>query len=273
MMPESEVAQGVHDHPKFKLGKAAKKVNAKTVSMNDFVSREIQVPLKWDLDTNRAPFKSHLWGNDQFGDCVVAARANHLLRLERIETRRTPGLTDTMAIDTYKAMTGCVSPGDSNDTGLVMLDALAAWRAGWELKFGSSTKKYSIDAFGQISTNDHWLLKAATYLFNGIEFGFNLPASAQSQTRQGFWDVTTGPGSEPGSWGGHAVTCKRFDDQGMYVLSWGREIRVTTAFIDAYADEAWTVIDSLDNWRATHGVLDVAKLLDYFNQVGIKQHQ
>jgi hypothetical protein len=113
----------------MKLGKQDYKHDPRTLKMAKFLSPDIHIPDVFNFDKGRAPFPDHMWGNDQYGDCVIAARANATLRIERVEQRRTLALVDDDAINTYKRLTGCNSPGDSNDTGLVMLDANRDWRS------------------------------------------------------------------------------------------------------------------------------------------------
>lgn len=254
----------------FKLGKGIAQEDNKTLKLANFVNSSIQIPISYDFDKNRSKFPANTWGNLLYGDCVIAGRANQLVRLERAETKKNISLVDDQVVSKYKELTGCVSPGDDKDTGLIILQALKDWRTnGWTLPQGKSERKFSIDAFAKIDHSNHWLLRAAIYLFNGVQFGFALPVSAQSQTAKGYWDVVPGQGSEPNSWGGHCVSAFSYDADNIYVLTWGKKVKVSNAFVDKYADEAWSVIDSLDNWASTN-YLNVPKLIDEANQLGIR---
>lgn len=271
-VPQKVEAKGIHKHDEFKLGKAPHRPDPKTLMM-DRVVGEVAIPPTWDFDKDRAVFKPHVWGNDNYGDCVFAARANQEVRLERIETRRTPGITDNMVIDTYKEKTGCVSPGDANDVGYEIIQAMREWRAGWPLKFGDHLKNYEIAAFGYVNPANIELQKTCCYLFTGIQYGINLPWTAAQQIDKGDpWDVVEngGPDTEPGSWGGHCVFSKRFDSKGLYVITWGQEVLMTPAFIQKYSDESWAVIDALDSWRnVSSSVLNVDKMIQELRDVGV----
>ena len=257
---------------KMKLGKQAYKPDDRTVKMAKFMDLTVKAPGKFDFDHGRKPFPSKVWGNDAYGDCVFAAQMNELLRVERIETRHTLPATDEDVVRTYQALTGCRAPDDANDTGFVMLDALNWWRnTGWMISANEDYNQYKIAAFGELDSGDHNQLRLGIYLLHGIQLGFALPRTAQQQTRQGFWDVTDGPGSEPGSWGGHAVYAKRYDNGHVYVKTWGMEIKVSNAFVDKYCDEAWVIVDSVDKWRK-HDALDVDKLMQYLDQIGATKH-
>lgn len=256
---------GIHDHPDFKLGKQDHKHDDKTLMMANFMEVPV-VPTKFDLEKNRAPFPVHIWGNNEYGDCVIAAEANALLRMERIETRRTVKAQDADAIKRYKHLTGCNNPGDSNDTGLVILDSMSDWRNNG---FPVGAHTFQIAAYGELDPLEHDQLRAGIYLLHGIHFGFALPISAQQQTEQGFWDVTLGVDSAPGSWGGHCVYADKYDEDNIYVWTWGREIRVSNAFVRKYADEAWAVVDNLDKWRKNDH-LDVPGLEKALHDIGAK---
>jgi hypothetical protein len=265
-------AGNIHLDDNFKTGKQPPKTDNKTVMMADFIDTGVLTPDEFDWDKGRSPFPKNVWGNDDYGNCVFAAEANQMLRFERAETRRTLKLTDDQVIARYKALTGCVSPGDDRDNGFVILDALRDWRAGWDLQFGTHKRQYKISAFGSIDISNSKLLDTCIYLFDGVQLGFDLPLTARAQTHNGVWDYDPNGGSlaQPGSWGGHAVWGVAYSHTGIEIITWGRRVKVTTAFCQNYMDEGWVVIDDLDSWRLTHGILKVDKLLDYFSQVGIQ---
>lgn len=257
-----------------RLGKKDYKFDKRTLRMANFMRVErIAAPPTFDLDKKRAPFPLGPWGNDAWGNCVVAGRANHLLRFERIEARRTLKLRDDQVITKYKELSGAMSPGDAHDEGLVVLDTLNDWRRnGWNLSFGNTTRNYSVAAFAEIDPYDPQLVRDAIYLFHGVQLGFSLPRSAMEQTRHGYWDVVKPDSSltEPGSWGGHLVYAKRYDEENVYVLSWGIEVKVSNAFMDEYCDEAWGVVDNLDSWGRSK-VFVVDDMVNELKQIGAIQ--
>lgn len=269
------VAKGTHNHPRFKLGAilGSEAHDLRTLNFADFLNSDVQHPKKWDFDKGRKAFASHVWGNDQYGDCELAARANYINRIQRAETKRTPHFNDDDVIDLYKKMTGCEIPGDNNDSGMTTLDNLKQWRNGWTPdSLAGSEYTYSIDAYGFIDPSNESLLRLASYLFNGVLLGIWLPVTAQAQTEAGGpWDYVPSAGweAEPGSWGGHAVLSKRYDDENIYVLTWGTEIRVTNAFVKEYVDEAYVAVESFRAWQTYKHVFDVSKLIQTMNDIGI----
>jgi hypothetical protein len=283
-------AKGIHDHPKYKLGAVldpeAKK-NCK-VHWDKFLVSDISVPTTYDYDATiqAPPIPDSMWGNDQYGDCECAGRANYLLRLQRNQTGENIPLTDDDVIALYKSITGCVSPGDNNDTGMSTLQNLQSWKAGWTLDKAwsgstvASDRTFGLDAYGYVDYTNQELIRAAIYLFGGVIWGVNLPQTAQEQTQNGGpWTVTGNPNDPndpayPGSWGGHCVYSKRFDADNIYVLTWDEEIQVTNEWIATYAMESYSVIDSLDAWLAANGQnLNVQALLQEMQSEGIQVQQ
>src|SRR6059036_52839 len=96
----------------FRLGKQEYMHSPLTLRLARYILPDIHVPEIYDFDKTRKPFPFRVWGNDAWGDCVIGGRANHLLRLERVEQRRTIPLFDHDAVSLYQQMTGSQAPED-----------------------------------------------------------------------------------------------------------------------------------------------------------------
>lgn len=273
----TETAKGIHDHPQYKLGSILGSKDKVKLKLSDFVKPTVTAPVSWDFDKDKKAFPVQVWGNDEYGDCEIAGRCNYLMRLQRQQTHLTIDLASKDAIAIYKEMTGCVSPGDAGDTGMTTLDNLQQWKAGWSitknwLKGGQGTRDYKLSAYGCVDNTNDELLRTCMYLFSGVLFGIDLPATAQAQTDQGVWDVvdpSLGGDSEPGSWGGHCVYGVAYDADSVTVLTWGRRVKMTEAFINAYVMESYSVIDSFDPWYDFTHALDVNALIQSMKDQGI----
>lgn len=242
----SDVIQESPEHVVYKLGKKPNDPTKPRLDLTRSLSISVQAPQQFMLDQAlNASFIPYTWGNTQYGDCVIACRANHAQRLEFTERGFHVNIHEQDAIDEYKKLTGCVSPGDANDTGLVIQDALNEWRKnGWHVHY--SHKPETIDAFGQIPATN---MRPAIWQLGALHLGISLPLSAQAQTGNGYWDAIPDPGdgsTDPGSWGGHCVLCLGYDPNNFYVKTWGMVVRVTNAFMAKYCDEAWGVVDSVE---------------------------
>jgi hypothetical protein len=103
---------------------------------------------------------------------------------------------------------------------------------------------HTIDSFaslGEQTPIDQALVRQSIYLFGNAYFGFAMPLSAQNQA---IWDVIPDPGdgsTVAGSWGGHCVLAVAYDATGITVISWGALYKVTWAFVEMYADEAYAL--------------------------------
>jgi hypothetical protein len=196
---------------------------------------------------------------------VKIAQANEIIRLERLEQRLTLRLTEEDVVREYQKMSGARSPGDGNDTGLVMLNNNRQWR---KVGFSYGGKQFKICAFGELDPHDGEMLRAGVYLLHGVQFGFSLPRACQNMTN--VWDVPAGAKGadwQPGSWGGHAVFSKKYDTGGMQVLTWGQKVYVTNEFIARYCDEAWAVVDDFDNWRKRPEI-DIEAIKAHLREIG-----
>ncbi len=236
-------------HSEFRLGKQFYIHDQRTLQLASFMKSGLPVPSRYDFDQRRRPFPNNVWGNDRWGDCVVAARANHFLRWERVEHRTTLPLEDEHVIETYKRLSGAQAPGDSKDKGLVMLEAMRDWFNGWPLSFDKDhSDNYKIAAYGSLFGSLEGIKAAVRYL-SGCQLGIWLPRTAISQTKpDGMWDVVPGgDSSASGSWGGHAVYCYGFTPDYLKIWTWGFRMKVSNSFWYTYGDEAWAVVDDLDS--------------------------
>jgi hypothetical protein len=177
------------------------------------------------------------------------------LRFECFEQTHLINITDKEVTDEYFNESG------GADSGLVMLDSLNAWRKGWYI----SENSYSIFAFAQLNVTHHDDVKYSILLLRGVYTGFALPLSAQHQK---VWDVTTGPSSIAGSWGGHCVFIKAYNITGPICVTWGYEQQMTWAFWDKYCDESYAIIDNRNVWMdPTTDPLNIELLQSYLNDI------
>lgn len=255
----------------LKLGKQDHKFDERTLRLARFALPDIRVPVPWDFDKGRRPIPIRMWGNDANGDCVIAAQSNHLLRLERVEQRRTIPLFDKDCVDRYRLLTGSQEAGDSRDEGLVALDSMRDWNHNG---YQTPKRNYKIAAYGELDVLDMTELQMAAFIFHGIHFGFWLPVAARRMTSQGVWDYNgeSSPEFQPGSWGGHMVYSKAFDNETFEILTWGIKVKVTHDFIRKYCDEAWAVVDSFDSWR-TRQTIDVPGLTRQLFEISPRVNQ
>lgn len=196
------------------------------------------LPLTYDVDSEFSGFSdTHMYGNDVYGDCVMAGRAHMTLRFEDFEQVKLINITDKEVENEYFKETG------GGDDGLVMLDSLNLWRkSGWI----AAGQTYNIYAYAQIDVKNHNELMYSVYLLRGGYVGFDVPQSAIDQFNAGqAWTVVSNDG---GIVGGHCVYIKAYNATGPVCVTWGKAQQMTWAFWDKYFTEAYAVVDNIDSW-------------------------
>jgi len=230
--------KGIQAHKLFKLGKAPVKRDRRNLKFAAILTAPVPLPAEYDFDLQHPGIPTPMFANDVYGDCVIAGRAHQTLRFEDIEQGALITITDKEILKEYLKETG------GEDTGLVVLDSLNLWRRkGWI----AAKRRYKIKAYAQIAQTNHEEVKRAIFMDLGVGFGLSLPRTAQVQIQTGRpWDVASGPGSAPNSWGGHYVYVPGYTKTGPVCVTWGRKQQMTWAFVDKYCDEAYAIIDAVN---------------------------
>jgi len=232
--------QGLDAHRNYKLGKAKAREDSRNLKFKRLLRELVRtdLPDHYDFDSTHPGIPIPMFANDEYGDCVIAARAHQTLRFEYVEQNRLIAITDQEVLNQYLAETGGL------DEGLVMLDSLVSWRnIGWRVV----AEQLFIRAFAQANPLSLQEFKQAIYLDLGLQIGLALPISAQSQFEQGqLWDVASGPPAQVNSWGGHCVFVCGYTESGPVCITWGRKQQMSWAFLNKYCDEAYVVFDALN---------------------------
>lgn len=169
-------------------------------------------------------------GNDDVGNCTCADEGhmvNQVLALLGDPTAPVVTSVDTLAM--YRAISG-YDGTEATDQGAQISDALD-----YMLAVGLAGVK--IDAHAAVNWQNQTLLDWCIADFLGVHLGVQLPASAFDQTDAGQpWTPVRRSPIE----GGHDIYVGGYNRQtGMYnANSWGKQVLVSAAFIQEYADEA-----------------------------------
>lgn len=239
----------------MKLGCLKPKEDNRTLRLAKYLApaQLPQAPAQVDYDAKVASWP--MMGNDQYGDCTIAAAA-HMQQLWSTVNGSPVVPSDQDVVSQYMALTG------GADNGLALLDVMNAWRQN-----GLCGNK--IGAYAAVNLADHAEVAAAIWLFGAIITGVQLPLAWQGTTQ---WQA---PGRHylfgwtpwarawgKGSWGGHAVPIGSYSATGLKPISWGQEVSLSWAAWDTYFVEAYVAIDPLwvDGTKPAPSGFDIAAL-------------
>jgi hypothetical protein len=251
----------------YKLGKLAPKSDTRDLRFHAMLRESVIPPLPpaFDVDTLspcRVPIP--MLANDKYGCCVIAERGHYTLCAEAVEQKHIIPLTDADVVGEYLRETG------GADNGLVILDSLKAWRAGWEV----GGRQYNIYAFARLNPADRNDIKAAIFLLGGVCVGLELPLSAQEQLEAGkVWAPACGRKGKARSWGGHCVLLCGYDKDGLTCVTWGKKQRMTWSFFTEYCDEAFAVVDNRDDWLGDTSPIDIPWLDTCLHDIALTDPQ
>jgi hypothetical protein len=189
------------------------------------------------------------WGmywNNQIGDCTFAEVAHQIISSATYARGHTGLPWDLVrgrdVLKGYSDVAGYDQYTGANDNGCQIQDVLNYWRK-------TGVGKHRNVAFTQVKHTDMNEVQHALYVFGSLDLGMQFPQSAHDQFARGLpWDAVPFDG---GIIGGHSVELVGYDANYLYVVTWGRVVRMTYAFWNQYITEAWAVI--LPEWLNVKG--------------------
>lgn len=249
----------VEEPIKVRLGKAHAVGRMSTLQFGEYFKKsDIKLPKKFNAYQKRTPIPVQDWGNNEYGCCTIASQGVLSQYMERQEQKKTPVITAAEAVRVYKNMIVRKYGGVFQDMGAYEVDALNNWRNPDYTFRDSKGHPYTIDAYVKINHTDVEEIRQALYLSKakGIKICFALPY-AWSFRRDLVWDIPKGQSLTgayvPYSWGGHSMTAIAiWDEQWLYGLphTWNLPMgRISWEAVAVYADEAYLIIDSMNQWR------------------------
>jgi hypothetical protein len=168
-----------------------------------------------------------MMGNDSVGDCTIADSC-HQIMLHTANTGTFIQPTTQDAIDAYTAATG-YNPADPNT------DQGADETSICQFMISTGICGQKSNATGMVDPQNEEHVKWATLLFGSLRLGVNLPQSAMDQFNSNQpWDVS----GDATILGGHDVPIVDYRGGLYYIVSWGKLVPMTPAFLKAYVVEA-----------------------------------
>lgn len=175
-------------------------------------------------------------GNLDFGDCFFACHAHMAMALASL-VDRSPEFTEESVLRSYAAYLGVAHLTRENDRGT---DPTKGSKFIKEIGIlGGNGREHHVGAFAFDQDSDVDKLLNMLYDFGALNLCFSLPRNAEETFEEaeanGFaesivWDYEAGSPDE----GGHSVSAvnRNKDTGNIRVISWGREVEVTPAFIE-----------------------------------------
>lgn len=234
-----------------RFGKRKAKRDTRNLMFAALLKPPPALPAEYDFDVVHKGIPTPMFGNDQYGDCVMAGRAHQTLRFEKAELNKLVAVTDKDVLNEYFSESG------GADSGLVALDSLKEWRSkGWL----AGKRRYKIKAFAEIDCGKRNEVKRAVFMNIGVGLGLTLPDSALPQFYAGKpWAVVSGKTGKPNPDSGHYVYVPGYTTSGPVCVTWGRKQQMSWAFFAKYCDEAYAIIDAIDTAKKKRGI-DAGKL-------------
>jgi hypothetical protein len=278
----------------FKLGLNPSIKDRRTIQLESVLSDTIPLPPlpeSYSVDKGLGfNFTESVFGNDKYGDCVIAGRANHTLRFEYCSQNKQIPITTDDVVKQYWLEQGYVPSKCAllralsipPDNGLNMLDSLKSWKnKGWY----AAGNKYDISAFLQIPVGSmnaagnppnpdvvklvakyDKLLKYAIFLLNGAMVGVNLPKATLTDFNNGKynWEI---PQNKVMA-GGHCIYFEGFDTEGWLAHTWGKKVHISYEWWHMFGSESFAVVDNKNSFLLNDSI-DLYKLNCYLNSIAL----
>jgi len=216
----------------YRFGKHPKKSDYRTLQMGNYMEESLAPPpnaysvldnVYGKLKVSDPSVLFPMDGNDQYGDCTIAALA-HSITVFRGLVGKKSIMSKSAVTKLYMHLTGGV------DSGMNELDVLNYWRK-------HSVSGDEILAYVSINPKNHDHVKQAMKLFGGVYIGFQCQqACLQDFEAHKVWT----PGKLTND--GHAVYAGAYNPQGVTVLTWGSTQNGTWEWWDECVEEAYSLL-------------------------------
>lgn len=196
-----------------------------------------------------------MMGNDQLGDCTIAA-PGHLVQAWTAAEGQEFTIPDSDILAAYSLFDGYV-PGDpSTDRGGDMLTVQQDWKSkGIGGKF--------ITDFAEVNISQ-MRVQQAVCVFGGVNVGVQLPQGFQAQVGGTFDFDPSQPVAPPDPTLGHDMALVEYDLEGVTFITWAAQQRATWRWLMYYADEILAIISP--DWKKSP--IPVDQLVAALQQMG-----
>jgi hypothetical protein len=225
---------------KFKLGKHPPKHDDRTLQFKTYMKATLPAPpateTKW---TSKIPPTGWgMMGNATYGDCTCAAAGHMILEWTANTLPKPVVVPEPVILKFYDHFSG-----GNPDAGANMLDVLNYWRT-------NGLNGHKIQAFVQLTLKNESQVKSAVSIFGNCYIGVALPNFAVSpppgkNNLDIPWVVPAGGpkgNAAPNPNNGHCIPAVGYDENNLYIVTWGQLKPMSWEFYTAYADENFAVL-------------------------------
>jgi hypothetical protein len=243
----------------YYLGKLPARPNAVKLKFRNYLAgtQAIQVPSDFGHEEwTNPPISWGMYGNDQYGDCVIAGGAHEEVLWNRMGGN-VIGFNTSDLLRDFSAITG---QPPSPSVGADMQQA-ASYRRTVGLLDASGVRR-KIAAYLEILPGNLPELYQAMYLFGAVGVGIQFPTYAFDQFKNHqAWHIVSGGQIEAG----HYIPAVALRSN-IVCVTWGRFQAMRPSFYSAYCDEvvAYVTQESLVNGKSPEG-FDYAQLVADLN--------
>jgi hypothetical protein len=222
---------------RYKLGKRPPVVDDRTLRFSDYVTAALPTPPADVTYYQRVP-SWPMYYNDQYGDCTCAA-AGHMIQNWTANAATEISPPDQSVLTFYEHFVGTPPPPDE---GCDMLSVLRYWRK-------TGLDQHTVTAFTSLALKNHTQAKSAIDLLGGLYIGVALPnftVNAQDVMSVPWVVPPGGPVGDaaPNENNGHCIPAVGYDDEQLWIVTWGALKSMGWDFYDAYADESYAVLSA-----------------------------
>jgi hypothetical protein len=215
-----------------KLGRKKRPSPARCLRFGDYLRKSLpDPPSAVDYSAKAMPALTDIMGNDNLGDCVIAA-SYHLLAVLTGNATGTPfHATLEQVVADYSAIGGYVPGNPATDDGCDISTALDYYASHG---FANGDKLLGHVSLDPTSITE---VQSASFLLENTWVGVDLPAAwiSPMPSASGFtWDVA----GDPVPANGHCFCVVGYDPMGLLIDTWGLLGRLTYAAVAKYCSAA-----------------------------------
>lgn len=219
------------------LGRVKSVHDPRMLQLNRYVAvQSLPTPPQHDLYKHTDGWP--MLANDQF-NCCTSSAAGHMVHHWTSVNEDSVVLTDTDIIQAHAKLTN-----DHLTEPVSMLTALKFWRK-------AGIGNHQIHSFISAGKAKADTLRAVIYLFGAAYIGLDLPNFALPRTLEQIptvqWEIPPAISPEdaaPQEQNGHCVAAIGYDENYIYVVTWGTLKTMSWDFFTRYTDEAYAVLST-----------------------------